>query len=155
MSYYCLVNEKLLVSYCYSGEFNVLLSYIRNIFSHVDSKVERSPTKNNSVPQKTSGDYLGKKTFTYYIPAPPQRKNGYQEKEFDHIFSYLMQEGFDIIDFKLVSGSGENSNGMWIVCLLGALTQEALERELDIDYAQIASLRQTTIQLDPSIEHEC
>jgi hypothetical protein len=115
----------------------VFLSRIANFFSNFNNK------------------YYGKKSFTYYIPAPPQRKNGYQEKEFDQIFNYLMQKDFDIIDFKLISASGQHSSGMWIVCLLGALSLEALEIDLEIDYAEIASMKESTIKVDPSIEHEC
>lgn len=99
--------------------------------------------------------YYGKKTFTYYIPAPPQRKSGYQEKEFDHIFSYLMQKEFDIIDFKLISANSEYSSGMWIVCLLGAKSLAALKIDLEVDYAEISSMKESTIKVDPSIEHEC
>ena len=33
---------------------------------------------------KLSGNKMKEfKTFTYFIPAPPHRKNGYREKEFD------------------------------------------------------------------------
>jgi hypothetical protein len=99
--------------------------------------------------------YLGKKTFTYYIPAPPQRKVGYQEKEFDHIFAHLMEKGFDIIDIKIQSVSSNSTVGVWIVCLLGALTEEALKEDLNIEYTVVAAQRDQEIKLDPSIEHEC
>ena len=27
--------------------------------------------------------YYGQKSFTYFLPAPPERNTGYQEKEFE------------------------------------------------------------------------
>lgn len=121
----------------------MIISSVQKIFDKRKSLIEQEVK------------YFGKRTFTYYIPSPPHRKSGYQEKEFDHIFHYLMQQDFDILDFKLASANSETSSGVWIVCLLGALTQEALEVDLNIEYAEIASLRKQTIQIDPNIEHEC
>jgi hypothetical protein len=99
-------------------------------------------------------DYLKVRSFTYYIPAPPNRKTGYQEKEFDHIFDYLMENEFDIIDYKLESCSNDSSSGMWIVCILGAKTLKAKNISLEVDYTQIAAQKVQHIQLDPSIEHD-
>lgn len=99
-------------------------------------------------------NYLKIRSFTYYIPAPPGRKTGYQEKEFDHIFDYLMENEFDIIDYKLESCSNDSSSGMWIVCILGAKSNKSKDISLEIDYAQIASNNVQHIKLDPSIEHD-
>jgi hypothetical protein len=98
--------------------------------------------------------YLKIRSFTYYIPAPPNRKTGYQEKEFDHIFDYLMENDFDIIDYKLESCSNDTSSGMWVVCILGAKSLKSKTLSLEIDYASIASKAVQHIKIDPSIEHE-
>lgn len=94
------------------------------------------------------------KTLTYYLPSPPDRKTGYQEKEFDHITSYLIGKNFDIIDFKMQASSSEKSSGVWILCLLGAKTQQAADMNIEIDYNEVAHMQEGVIKLDPSIEHE-
>lgn len=98
--------------------------------------------------------YVKVRSFTYYIPAPPERKNGYQEKEFDQIFDHLMSLDFDILDFKTQAYAGEKSSGMWIVCILGAKTEKAAKYNLDIEYTDISKTMESHIQLDPSIEHD-
>ena len=82
-------------------------------------------------------------------------ERGHQEKEFDHIFSHLMQNDYDIIDYKLQALHSESSSGLWIVCLLGAKTKEAFENNIDIDYQNIAKHVSSHIKLDPLIEHDC
>jgi len=99
-------------------------------------------------------EYKAIKSFTYYIPAPPDRKSGYQEKEFDQIFSHLMKNGFDIIDTKMQSASSNNASGVWVFCLLGAKTNEAAERDIEVDYTTISNGAEQIIKLDPSIEHD-
>jgi len=100
-------------------------------------------------------NYFGKKTYTYYIPAPPVRKNGYQEKEFDHITSYITQLGFDIIDFKIQAHSHSDQAGMWIVCLLGAKTSEIYHKRIDYNpIEQSLNDHHSSIPLDPSIIHD-
>ncbi len=103
---------------------------------------------------KKKKEYKAIKSFTYYIPAPPHRKSGYQEKEFDQIFSYLMKNGFDILDTKLQSSSTNEASGMWVFCLLGAKTKEAAEKEIDVDYTTLTSDIEQVIKLDPAIEHD-
>jgi hypothetical protein len=75
-----------------------------------------------------NSSYNAIKTFTYFIPAPPNRKSGYREKEFDKIFFELLKKDFEILNFKTQSAQ----NGMWIICLLGATTEEAAILDLDI-----------------------
>lgn len=98
--------------------------------------------------------YIKIKTFTYYLPSPPERKTGYQEKEFDQITSYLIGKNFDILDFKMQACQSNKSSGMWVICLLGAKTKSAAQMNLAIDYNEIAHLVDSNIKLDPSIEHE-
>lgn len=99
-------------------------------------------------------EYISKKTFTYYLPSPPDRKTGYQEKEFDRITSYLMGKNFDILDFKMQACANDKSSGVWIMCILGAKTKEASAMTLEIDYNGLEVSNHTNIELDPSIEHE-
>ena len=66
-------------------------------------------------------------TFTYFIPAPPSRKSGYREKNFDTLTHQLAQKGFDILDIKTQSISHGEQPGIYVILKLNALTQEARE----------------------------
>lgn len=57
-------------------------------------------------------------TFTYYIPGPPERKNGYQEKEFDTTLTQLLQKGFKVLSFHTQTHQSANQSGMWVIFLL-------------------------------------
>ena len=98
--------------------------------------------------------YFKTRSFTYYIPSPPDRKTGYQEKEFDHVFNQLMEQGFDRLEYKMQAAASDKSSGMWIMCILGAKTQTAAELPLEIEYSQIFQNPNQHIKLDPIIEHE-
>lgn len=69
-------------------------------------------------------------TFTYFIPSPPQRSSGYQEKQFDKIVNELIKQGHEIIELKTCPSSGSNSSGMWIIILLRSNTDNL---EINID----------------------
>lgn len=106
----------------------------------------------NFLPKK---GYFGIKSFTYFLPSPPSRKQGYQEKEFDHIFSHLLKPSdYDLIDLKMETLNTPESSGVWILCLLGAKTKEAMERQINIDYHEVAAQLSTHIKMDPLIEHD-
>ncbi len=70
-------------------------------------------------------------TFTYYIPAPPRRKTGYREKEFDKIFYHFVNQGFEILNVQTQSHTGESGSGMWVLFTLKALNLKAQELNLD------------------------
>ena len=94
-------------------------------------------------------------TFTYYVPAPPTRKTGYQEKEFDFITQYILALGFELIDLKVQAHSTENSSGMWIVCILGTNDEKLASKKINLDFAEIAGPQSTTDHpMDPDIIHE-
>ena len=99
-------------------------------------------------------EYIKTRTFTYFIPAPPNRKTGYQEKEFDQICQYLLEKDFDLIDIKMQSFGSDTAAGLWILCILGAKTQAAASMSLDIEYSQVANQHPQHIQTDPLIEHD-
>jgi hypothetical protein len=56
------------------------------------------------------------KTFTYFIPAPPQRKTGYREKEFDKIIYGILQSGFELMELKTQA----SENGIFVILILSA-----------------------------------
>jgi len=98
--------------------------------------------------------FFGTKTCTYYIPAPPTRKNGYQEKEFDHLIDALNLMGYHLIDFKVCTHSSEEKSGMWIVCHLGAYTKEVFDKKIDFTSTHEVTMNPVDIALDPDIIHD-
>jgi hypothetical protein len=99
-------------------------------------------------------EYFKTRTFTYFVPAPPNRKTGYQEKEFDQICQHLVGKDFDIIDIKMEAFANNTSAGVWILCILGAKTQKAANMSLEIEYSDVANQHPQHIQTDPLIEHD-
>lgn len=68
-------------------------------------------------------------SFTYFIPAPPIRKTGYREKEFDKILNGILQSGFEVL--KIETQSVET--GMFIFALLKSTRKvAALDKEMDM-----------------------
>ena len=65
-------------------------------------------------PSKSSKSNKLIRTFTYFIPAPPARKNGYREREFDKIMNGILQSGFEIIELKTQSVD----TGLFVFALL-------------------------------------
>ena len=104
---------------------------------------------------KKNNPFFGKKTFTYYIPSPPTRKTGYQEKEFDTIIASIISMGFEIIDIKLSSHGNDSKSGLWIVCVLGAKTKEIFEQSLLLDISDPQNISSAQeVPLDPDIIHD-
>ena len=101
----------------------------------------------NSIFKKNK--YLSTRTFTYYIPAPPARKTGYREKEFDQMLAHILKHDFELIDIKIQSISGE-SKGLWAICILGCKTPLAQNFDLNIEYA---SLGEHTQHIDNDIHN--
>jgi hypothetical protein len=104
---------------------------------------------------KKKNPYFGTKTFTYYIPSPPMRRTGYQEKEFDAIIASIIDMGFEIIDLNLSSHGSESKSGLWVVCLLGAKTKTIFEQSLLLDTTDPLNISSTQeVPLDPDIIHD-
>lgn len=78
-------------------------------------------------PTKPS-QYWDVKTFTYFIPAPPRRKSGYREREFDKIMHGILSEGHEVVDWKTQQTEG----GMYVVFLLGSTKKTAQGAGLDL-----------------------
>ena len=92
----------------------------------------RRPNLNKNDSNSTRKDFKIQ-TFTYFIPAPPARTSGYREKQFDKFFYEFINQGFEIIDFKTSTISGQNSSGMWIIFLVRPTTEAANVLNLDFD----------------------
>ena len=88
------------------------------------------------------------KTFTYFIPGPPHRKNGYREKEFDKIMHGILQSGFELMDLQTQS----MENGMFIVALLKAPTTKIAKIDENLDMQDKFKLQDS--HSSPDIELE-
>lgn len=66
-------------------------------------------------------------TFTYFIPAPPERKQGYREKSFDQIIQKLTKMDFEIIDIKTQAINNDSKSGMWAIVTMRPMTKKANE----------------------------
>lgn len=66
-------------------------------------------------------------SFTYFIPAPPNRSTGYREKHFDRLLSDFLAIGFDLVNITTES----NANGMWVICILKPLNEKAANTNWD------------------------
>jgi hypothetical protein len=68
-------------------------------------------------------------SFTYFIPAPPVRKTGYREKEFDKILNGILQSGFEILEIQTQSVE----TGMFIFAILKSTKKvAAMDKEMDM-----------------------
>ncbi len=64
-------------------------------------------------------------TFTYFIPAPPIRKQGYREKSFDKLIKRLTKMDFEIIDIKTQAVNNDSKSGMWVIVSIRPQTSKA------------------------------
>lgn len=76
-----------------------------------------------------SGKKIYRTSFTYFIPAPPGRKSGYREIEFDKIMSGILNLGFDIENF----ATETTPNGMFIVAILKTKNKKLFEMDIALD----------------------
>ncbi len=76
-------------------------------------------------------------TFTYYIPAPPQRKTGYREKEFDKTFYSFINQGYDILSMSTQSHHGPQGSGMWVIYTVRAKNAKADRLDLELGPASL------------------
>lgn len=67
-----------------------------------------------------------RKTFTYFIPAPPHRKSGYREREFDKIMQGILETGFEIESLQ-VQNTG--SEGIFVLALLKTNSKKIFESD--------------------------
>lgn len=64
-------------------------------------------------------------TFTYFIPAPPQRKSGYREIEFDKIMRGILDSGFEIETLETQS----SPSGMFVMAVLKTKNKKVYESD--------------------------
>lgn len=76
-----------------------------------------------------SGKKSYRTTFTYYIPAPPHRKNGYREIEFDKIMRGILESGFEIESLQ-TQGTEE---GIFVLAMLKTNSKKIYESDLRQD----------------------
>lgn len=70
-------------------------------------------------------------TFTYYIPAPPSRKSGYREKEFDRLFYKFVNQGFEVLSINTQSNPGKDQSGLWVIVTVRSTDPNMAFKELD------------------------
>lgn len=93
-------------------------------------------TKLKSFTLRIFGIYQGPvKSFTYYIPGPPERKIGYREKEFDMIFADFINRGHKVISQQVVSHQGASSSGVWVFLMVQATNPKYAQ--LDLNYPDL------------------
>ncbi len=73
------------------------------------------------------------KTFTYYIPAPPHRKTGYREREFDKIMQGILTSGFDLVNLSAHPVGGDDNSGLFIVCTIKARDKKVFATDEGLD----------------------
>ncbi len=106
----------------------------------------------SSRPQK-SGKKIFRTTFTYYIPAPPHRKTGYREVEFDKIMQGILQTGFEIESLSTQATGGEYG-GLFIVALLKTNSKKVFETDLKQDLHDRFKLSHTHSSPDFILDEE-
>lgn len=100
-----------------------------------------------------SGKKTYRTTFTYFIPAPPHRKTGYREMEFDKIMQGILQAGFDIESFH-TQASGSEHGGFFIVALLKTTSKKTFEMDLKQDLHDRFKLSHTHSSPDFILDEE-
>lgn len=87
-------------------------------------------------------------SFTYFIPAPKQFSQAYQEKQFDKIFYKFINRGFKILDIKTEQCSSPSGSGMWIIFIVQAKNEESsklvFEETLETDEFELDTPREDT-----------
>lgn len=70
-------------------------------------------------------------TFTYFVPSPPRRNTGYQEKELDKIIKKIITAGYFIENIQLVSNGNSTIGGFWIHLYLSTNDENKFSSGLD------------------------
>lgn len=69
------------------------------------------------------------KTFTYFIPAPPARKSGYREMEFDKIMQGILTSGYELIDLHTQGVE----TGVFIMGVIKAKDKKTFDLDTNLD----------------------
>lgn len=90
------------------------------------------------------------KTFTYFLPAPPQRKTGYREKEFDKIVHGILQSGFELVELKTQA----SENGIFIIMILSAHNKKIAKLDEHLDLHEKFKLQDKHSSPDIELDEE-
>lgn len=86
-----------------------------------------------------SGKKIYRKTFTYFIPAPPHRKNGYREIEFDKIMCGILENGFELESIQTQA----STNGLFILAVIKTNQKKVFALDLNQDIQERFKLSDT------------
>lgn len=100
-----------------------------------------------------SGKKVYRKTFTYFIPAPPQRKSGYREREFDKIMQGILSAGFEIESLE-AQATGGDPGGLFVMALLKTNSKKVFEMDLEQDIQEQFKLSHTHSSPDFILDEE-
>lgn len=97
-----------------------------------------------------SGKRIYRKTFTYFLPSPPQRKSGYREREFDKIIQGILASGFEIESLETQGTDG----GLYVLILLKTNSKKIFEMDIDQDIQERFKLSHTHSSPDIILDEE-
>ena len=97
-----------------------------------------------------SGKKTYRKTFTYFIPAPPSRKSGYREREFDKIMQGILDTGFEVESLQTQT----STNGVFVLALLKTPSKKVFEQDLQLDIQERFKLAHTHSSPDFILDEE-
>jgi hypothetical protein len=89
-------------------------------------------------------------TFTYFVPAPPLRKTGYREVEFDKIMRGILTAGFELEDLQTVP----STNGIFLVGVLRTANKKVFESDAAQDLHERFKLSHTHSSPDIILDEE-
>lgn len=89
-------------------------------------------------------------TFTYFIPSPPNRKNGYREIEFDKITRGIMEMGFELETIQ----SQSCDTGIFIICVLSTKSKKIFETDVSQEIHERFRLSHTHSSPDIILDEE-
>jgi hypothetical protein len=103
-----------------------------------------------STRSRRSGKKTYRKTFTYFLPSPPQRRSGYREIEFDKIMQGILSSGFEVENLQ-IQGAGA---GLFIMALLKTDSKKVFELDLNQDFHERFKLSNTHASPDIILDEE-
>lgn len=89
-------------------------------------------------------------TFTFFIPAPPIRKNGYREVEYDKVMRGLFDSGFELESLQTQT----SPNGIFLIAVLKTKNKKIFESDSGQDFHENFKLSHTHSSPDIILEEE-
>ena len=97
-----------------------------------------------------SGKKTYRTTFTYFVPAPPLRKSGYREIEFDKIMKGILESGFEIETLETQS----TPNGIFVLAILKTNSKKVFETDSSQDMHERFKLSDAHLSGDIILDEE-